>query len=261
MEEHWMPLVERGHSGEWIASAGDAEVERPCGLNKRVLLPFQLVFGRIKLAGEPSLGGRELFVLGQSLLQRRQSSIGVRIGPTAVHAAQIMPRRTGYIDALLKVVAEHPIDPLPLKRGLVRVLLVLHIIGRNRDEILANELKDIGASPDKLPGLDSILSAMTTRIAEVKPHHHRLIDALRFQKPLIDRVLPIKALKGKVVLGGSRVAMNLREGGGSQLSRSLDPLPNSQHRNNGEHGFIVVQILDNGPSSRPRNEWRDLLVT
>jgi len=54
-------------------------------------------------------------------------------------------------------------------------LSVLHIIAGKDDEIFAREFENLGVSPDKLPGFDTVLSAMATGIAEVQPKQNGLV--------------------------------------------------------------------------------------
>ena len=58
---------------------------------------------------------------------------------------------------------------MPLGFRVVAALSVLHVVSRDDDEVVFDKLEEIGMGPDKLPGLDAILSAVATRVAEVHP--------------------------------------------------------------------------------------------
>lgn len=58
---------------------------------------------------------------------------------------------------------------------LIRMLVVGNIVGGYGDQVRADVVRDVGSSPDKLPGLGAILSAMPAGVTKVEPHQNGLI--------------------------------------------------------------------------------------
>jgi hypothetical protein len=64
---------------------------------------------------------------------------------------------------------------------------------------LGNVVNDVRASPDKLSGFGSILSAVPARVSEVEPHEYGFVGFLSIDKAIEDTGAPIEALENGVV--------------------------------------------------------------
>lgn len=58
---------------------------------------------------------------------------------------------------------------LPLRLGIGGKLVVIDVTRRDPDEVLADELGDLGVIKDKLSRFYAVLSAIRTRVSEIEP--------------------------------------------------------------------------------------------
>jgi len=91
------------------------------------------------------------------------------------------------------------------------MLVVIHIVGGDGDQILANVLGDVGSSPDKLSGFGAILSAMPAGVTKIKPHQNGLVLLLSINNAIKNSGSPIETLKHQVGRLERGVCFHLRE--------------------------------------------------
>lgn len=82
---------------------------------------------------------------------------------------------------------------LPVLR--VRVFSVINVVRGDGNQVLANVLGDVRASPDKLSGFGTVLSAMSARITKIQPHQNRFILLLAVHDSIKNSGAPIETLK------------------------------------------------------------------
>ncbi len=81
----------------------------------------------------------------------------------------------------------------------ILMLVVADVVCGYGYEVLCDIVGDVGASPDKLSGFGSILSAMAAGIPEVKPHENGLISFLTINKSIKNSSSPVEALENCIV--------------------------------------------------------------
>jgi hypothetical protein len=194
---------------------------------------------RVEGSREPSLGS-ELAVVGEGLAERLKDLFRIGIGPTTVRTAEILAAGSRNVNALLDLILHEAGKPASLEGGLIGVLVVADVINGDGDEVLFYELQDLGSGPDELPGLDSVLSAAATRVAEVHPHQHRLIFALGLNEAVEDCGLPVDALECEILLRWRSVRSHGGEGRIAKLGRS--GLGEQAHDDGEDHAGIIVEV-------------------
>lgn len=90
----------------------------------------------------------------------------------------------------------------PLEVGVVLVFAIGHVVCCDGDEVVLYVFNDVGASPDKLSGFDTILSAAASGIPKVEPEDHRFVLFLCGNETFVDRGFPVDLLEGEVACFG-----------------------------------------------------------